>query len=177
MMSDVWEKIGLDWEVVRFVTRSRDMAVIKSSMRELKTFALEHGRFHVVSIAERPGLLAWMQRLELTYYPPGTHRNLLFHFHMIQWDELMWSMISIPAAGERLARRSAEKTGMRIADGVPLVITAEDRKWFPIKERNVWSLESDGSQLQGIVTPDMLKPELEKADRILDAYRHSSPTN
>lgn len=89
------------------------------------------------------------QRVELTYYPPGTPRNQLYGYRLVKWEGLVFTLISIQAKARRFAERVAAKTALRLVDGVPTLFGGgAPPKSFPMRGGHVWTLEfAPGSPL------------------------------
>lgn len=90
----------------------------------------------------RPGVRLFATRLEYEHYVPGTVRNELYKIAIINWEDIIWILVSIPKEDAPLAGKMAEECGLRIADGVPTIIASEGVTQFPVNETNVFTLEN-----------------------------------
>lgn len=106
-----------------------------------QTFVKEPGRVHYVAMAIRPGIADCLRVLELRHYAPRTPRNDLFHLRFFDWSDLSWFIVSIPV-NERHFMKTAAAHGLRIATGIPTVISSNKIKQFPITGLNVFVLEN-----------------------------------
>ena len=55
---------------------------------------------------------------------------------------MVWTVISIPKEEKDSAVKTAVSVGLRIADGVPHIITAGKSYTFPMATKNVFTLEN-----------------------------------
>lgn len=90
----------------------------------------------------RPGVRLFATRLEYEHYVPGTVRNELYKIAIINWEDIIWILVSIPKEDAPLAGKIAEECGLRFADGVPTIITSEGLAQFPVNETNLFTLEN-----------------------------------
>lgn len=136
------------WEAGRFDLKGEDTLLVRVALRELVAFGREPGRFHVAGLRGRPGVALWLTQLEHTYFPPASPRNAEFVLHWVRWEDLEWAVASIPRRAERFARRTAERLGLRLADGVPTLIDGSGSpKFFPMNGDNVFTLEYADARL------------------------------
>lgn len=96
-----------------------------------------------VAMSERPGVSLFSVLLEHTFYKPGTSDNEKFIMHLIKWERILWFVITIPAIEKNRAEVVAKKSGIRIADGVPSMITSKGVAQFPLDMKNVFTLENE----------------------------------
>ena len=97
---------------------------------------------HFACMAQRPGLDDCLTDLEERHYTPGTERNDLYHLRVVKWQGLHWILVSIPSGDKLLMERTATAHGLRVADGVPTLISSDGMERFPASGRNVYSLEN-----------------------------------
>lgn len=94
----------------------------------------------------RPGVMLFSTLLEYTFFPPSDpSRNKLFNISIFKWEEMVWSVISIPKEFEAHAKACVNKAGLRIADGVPTMLGAGGPKRFTIDVPNLWTLENESN--------------------------------
>ena len=100
--------------------------------------------FLCLIIPRRPGVLLFSVKLEYSYFPPNTQKNEEYRLHMINWEDMTWSMISIPEEYSHMAHGVADEVGVRIADGIPHTSTdgLKTLRAFPIKGNNVFTIEN-----------------------------------
>lgn len=109
---------------------------------EFYNFSLDDHITHFVCMAMRPGFEELSTKLEHTHYKPLTSRNDLMHMRALSWNDITWFVISIPTEEKNLLEDMAGSCGMRVADGVPVMIGHGCREQFPIHGNNVFTLEN-----------------------------------
>lgn len=97
---------------------------------------------HYVCIHSRPGFEELSTKLEHTHYKPLTIRNELMHMRALLWNDVLWYVLSMPSIEKHLLENMAGLCGMRIANGVPMMIGRNCREQFPISGKNVFTLEN-----------------------------------
>lgn len=135
---------GEEWRVIEFREVGRDTHLSKyRTYGPLQELARRPGLVHFVGLSIRPGVNLFARTLELTYFPPLTARNDDYELRCVQWEDMGWVLVSIPARNRRWAERTAEKLHLRIADGVPAVATSDrpEPRRFPLCGPNVHQLE------------------------------------
>ncbi len=90
----------------------------------------------------RPGFADCIQMLEHTHFAPGTLRNDRFHVRVINWQGIIWAIVSIPMAEKELMMRMAKVNGLRIANGIPIMLGDGGVHRFPVDSRNLFVLEN-----------------------------------
>jgi hypothetical protein len=99
-------------------------------------------RSYVVMLM-RPGARYFMTYLEYTFYPPGRpHLNALLGCRNVEWEDLPWSVATIPAGDGPKAEEAAQKAELLIKDGMPATITHDGIAHFPLQGKNCFNLES-----------------------------------
>jgi hypothetical protein len=93
-------------------------------------------------LPRRHGALLFITMLEHIWFPPDTDKN--FEFLMIQlgWKHMIFFVVSVPSKFRPHIDTLAPKCGIRIADGVPMVIDHKGSSVFPIKSNNTFVLEN-----------------------------------
>jgi hypothetical protein len=90
----------------------------------------------------RKNLEACNEELEYTHFPPKTDINKDFNMRILEWQGLVWTIVSIPRTKIELMAKIADKNGLTLVNGTPRVFTAEGVKPFPIKDTdNTFVLE------------------------------------
>ncbi len=90
----------------------------------------------------RPGFADCIQMLEHTHFVPGTLRNVRFHVRIVNWQGIIWGIVSIPIAEKVLMERMAQVNGLRIASGTPIMLTDGGVHRFPVDCKNLFVLEN-----------------------------------
>lgn len=121
-----------------------DGTLAEESENDLKTFMNDPYFIHYVGmlIPPRPGFDDCVQQLEFSYFKPGTKRNDLFHLRVISWEDIVWGVVSIPISEKRLMETVAAACRLRVANGVPCVISADGFKSFPFENSRMFTLEN-----------------------------------
>ena len=143
---------------------------------ELRRFSNDERFIHFVSMStpRRPGVMLFAIKLEYRYFPPGTERNDDFVLHVINWQNMIWMLVSIPRECMSLAKKIAAESGLRIVDGIPTIITPEGTQPFPMGSDNVFALENvPGHAVYGHEFGEiekLLAQENEEITEILDDF-------
>lgn len=94
-----------------------------------------------MGVPARPGVKLFLSTLEYKWFPPGTVKNALFTLTLLEWEDMLWDVVTIPKECEEHAKATAKMTGMRIANGVPVLLSTTIST-FPIGGDNVFSVEN-----------------------------------
>jgi len=97
-------------------------------------------RFNIACMLTRPGANLFMIKLEYTHFVPGTDANDDFLVWQISFDGLPFFLLSIPADKKNLAYKVAGETGMKISDGIPILIGGGAEQAFPVAGKNTFTL-------------------------------------
>lgn len=90
----------------------------------------------------RPGVALCLTELEHTHYPPGSPKNDNFLLRILKWSEMVWVVVSIPISDKHLMEEVASKCGLRIANGVPTILSSSGDEQFPVNNERVFTLEN-----------------------------------
>lgn len=91
----------------------------------------------------RPGVRLCFIELEHTYFPPEADINKDFFMRLLNWEGIIWGIVSIPKTEIDLMEEVAEKNGLRLINGIPCVFTQGGMELFPIKGiERVFTLEN-----------------------------------
>lgn len=109
-------------------------------------------RIHLIGMQQprRPGVLLFFTMLEYVYFTPSLVRggnNDQFIMAYFEWTDAIWAVISIPVGYRSNAEDTAEKCGVRLADGVPTSLEWDKSgkvkpQYFPVKGDNAYNLEN-----------------------------------
>jgi hypothetical protein len=90
-------------------------AVIESPVDYQRFFA-NPGFIHYAGMISppRPGVDDCIQMLEHTNYKPGSDRNHLFVIRVLEWQDILWAIVSIPIAEKANMERIAQVNGLRV---------------------------------------------------------------
>jgi len=108
----------------------------------LRDFCSDPRWLHFACLMMRPGIRECMSTLEFTHYPPGTPRNDLFNIHIVHFADLPWVLISIPREEKEFMERAAAASGMRIAEGIPTLLSPKGVELFPVAGAHIFTLEN-----------------------------------
>jgi hypothetical protein len=109
---------------------------------ELRAVTGDPALVHFAAMLLRLGVRECSQTLEDAHYKPGTPRNDLFQLRLIQWEGLLWALITIPIAEREFMDRAAAANGLRVANGVPTMISRDGIAKFPANGPRVFTLEN-----------------------------------
>ncbi len=117
---------------------------LPESDRELQMFLDDPQFVHYVGsiIPARPGVRLFLVKLEYLHFNPWSPRNEQFQLRLFNWQFMRWAMASIPIVERHLAEEVARECSVRIADGVPTLISAGRIEKFPASNERVFSLEN-----------------------------------
>lgn len=89
----------------------------------------------------RLGVMMFQTALEFFHYDPRTPKNHEYQIAYLKWEEMVFTITSIPTVDIDFAMVLAEKCYLRIANGIPTSIS-DSIKQFPIAAPNVKTLEN-----------------------------------
>lgn len=121
-------------------------------LSDLRGLTSDPDKFYMTVLTTRPWVNLFAVRLEHEHYPPRTERNKIFDYMLVKWpegpDEMLWAVLGIPLEDRPIAERLAKELQLRIADGVPSIISGGNppsQIWFPVDphNRNIWNLENN----------------------------------
>lgn len=115
---------------------------VSESTEETRLFFSKSGLVHYILLVVGSGVCDCLQTLEHTHYTPKTDRNDLFILRYLKWEDLDWFIVSIPFGERGHMDRVALAHNLRIADGVPVMITENGICRFPINGENCYTLEN-----------------------------------
>jgi len=147
------------------------------TLEDVAEFVRDPRNIHYLGmiVPPRPGVRLFCTRLEYKHYIPGTVRNELFKIALINWEDIIWMLISIPKGDAPLAGKIAEECGLRFADGVPTIIASEGIVQFPVNESNLFTLENiPGHRIYGksrVRFLDIIKEETRQVELITTQWR------
>jgi len=79
-------------------------------------------------------------------------------FYTSKWDGMIWMVVQIPIKDRPIVEAVCDKYNLRLADGIPIMLSGGKAVQFPLSGDNVWSLESHGKP-----------PEGEEENQLIDA--------
>lgn len=119
----------------------------------------------------RPGVQECLTALEYTYFLPGTVLNDEFQLTVVEWNDIGWVIVSIPLTKASLMETVAHQCGLRIADGIPMMITGEGSERFPFANKNTYVLENQSGhpvyRNDPVVNEQLHNAEMETVGRII----------
>jgi hypothetical protein len=125
---------------------------------ELAKLAEDPTLIFYAGMINRPGVSLFGVMLEYIYSPPQTDANNKFQLFLINWQRLIWAVYSIPKDEFKNAEFVSEKTGLRIANGVPTMLHDGKVDQFPMNAKSVFGLENKPGSL--IYDPHFNKEKL-----------------
>lgn len=108
---------------------------------EFTSLSKDEDKLFIVCMGGRPGIQLFFTDLEYNHFIPGTPINDRFNVLLEKWEGMAWVVIEVPMKYQSLVSEVAERNGMRIADGIPMIL-GEDVSAFPLKGDNVFTLEN-----------------------------------
>lgn len=106
---------------------------------ELREMTRDETKFFIIGmlVPIRIGVGLFGSLLEYRHYPPRTLKNDWFQLVLVNWEHMIWGIMSIPIKDKVLAEEIAKECGLRLADGIPSVIDpteSEGAKFFPVTD-------------------------------------------
>lgn len=147
---------------------------------DLYKLTSDRSKFFVIAMGLRKGSQLFFMKLEYGHFPPRTPENDLFELNVVSWQGTEWYLGSVPMSKKHLCYQVAESIGMRLADGIPTIVTHKGPQHFPCTDGpHIWSLEGQfqGDQIaemekilhsdKGLMTEDFKnKSVIRQADKI-----------
>jgi hypothetical protein len=159
----------------------RYAGVIETTDEEVQRLASNERFVHFAGtiIPLRVGVRLFLVKLEYFYFEPGTFRNDEFIFHVIDWQDMSWAVVSIPKEYLELARGVAAEAGLRVVDGVPHAITAGQVYVFPMNTKNLFTLENvSGHEVYSSNDERITELFFEESQKIKEIFdKHKSSSN
>lgn len=114
------------------------------SDKELRKFMKDESFVHYIGmiVPPRPGVGELLEFVEHEYYKPGTPRNDLFLMRIIRWEDMVWSLVSIPIRERSYVEKAVRSFGLRIVDGVPSVLSGGKLDRFPYENERTYTFEN-----------------------------------
>lgn len=141
------------------------------NIEQIRTSISSKSLISYVAMTQRPGVLLFLALLEHTFFKPGTEDNDKLVVHVINWNNTRWVIITIPLIDKVKAEGCAKKSGLRVADGIPIMISNKGKESFPLDMDNVFCLENekDSPVYKGITSADaMREAEMQLVDKIIN---------
>lgn len=136
----------------------------------------DKSKLFIVSMIDRPGSSVFASDLEYNHFPPGTPLNDAYQFYIKKWEELTWVIIQVPMIYKELVWEIAERHGMRVADGIPMILSNKGRVSFPLQGDNVFTLENkSGSRVYegAAARKELLRQEKAEVDQIISDHMNA----
>ncbi len=115
---------------------------VPETNEDLQKFLQDERFIHYVCMAMRHGIGECITLLEFRDYRPGTERNELLIMRTIDWCEMPWFAISIPIGEKHLMEAAARESGLRVANGIPMMFGGTEVNQFPMCNKRVFTLEN-----------------------------------
>jgi len=136
MKIEEWNKTGAE----RYCRIEEDQTVTPLTVEEFAALSQDEGRLFIIIGVHRIGGQLFATELETGYFPPETEANKEFKFYIANWQDLAWGVIDIPMWARNYADIVAEKTNMKIVDGILIVLPGPVS--FPLSGDNVFTLSN-----------------------------------
>ncbi len=118
--------------------------IAEESPEEIQEAMKDPSQIHYAGMIDppRPGVLDCIVLLEHRDYVPDTPRNELFIMRILNWQGMKWVLVSIPLTEKHLMEKAADECGLRVANGIPTMISGTGTHFFPANSGNVFTLEN-----------------------------------
>jgi hypothetical protein len=146
-----------------------------SSWGALKTLIGAGAHLAVVTHWQRPGASNFIVTLEHDHYEPATKRNALMRIFTSLWLDTLWGVVLVPWNERELVKRHAKRCGLKLADGVPTLITVEQGRatpeFFPTGDHpHIFTLENRKGSPVYEMSPGALMASLREEMHLIDEY-------
>jgi hypothetical protein len=122
----------------------------------LPDLGLDESRLHLIVDMSRVKSNLFATKMEYTYFPPRSGKNWQFEMVIIKWPmfgddpltklfappPMLFAVMSFPIEYRPQADAFAKECGLRIADGIPTVISGGVIEHFPLNGKTVFTLEN-----------------------------------
>ena len=137
----------------------------------------------------RPGTQLFATRVEFEHFPP-TNEELSnsWDLAMVNWQSIVWTVISVPIRYSNDLRKIAAECGLRFADGIPTIVCHPDQSigegkivkgmrviHFPVDGKYAYHLENHGESpvgiYQGLQSPDIQRAQRRREIQLINQVR------
>ena len=110
---------------------------LEESPEESEAFFKRTEYIHFICMLspERPGTTDCIHLLEHTYYPVGTPANDHLWFRVMDWEDMVWGIVSIPFTDREYMDSAAQACGLRVSKSTMMMLTSTGASVFPIQDR------------------------------------------
>jgi len=98
--------------------------VTKETFAEVHDLGKNLVMFHLIALTNRIGAEKYLAEIEHTYFPPTTPANEQFTMRWIKWNELLWTITTVPMESSLCFFDVAPKYNFSINPGSPLMLGA-----------------------------------------------------
>ena len=125
----------------RFLLAADDGTGREEDPEDSRVFFDDPTYIHYIVLLIRHGAEDCVQMLEKRFFPSGTAQNALIHVRFIEWEDLPWFVVSIPINEKDKMERIAKVNGLRVANGVPHMLSWGRVVEFPLNNPRAFCLE------------------------------------
>lgn len=124
-----------------------DDSIKEETKKEARDFFKDRNFVNFIGmfVPPRPGVELCFTELEHTYFPPKTDMNKDFFFRILTWRKIIWAIVSIPITQSDLMEKIADKNGLELVPGTPIMFALGKKKRFPFKKERMFTLENKKS--------------------------------
>jgi hypothetical protein len=150
------------------------------SAEELDRSSRDSDNFMMIGMLSppRPNFQKFMVALEHKHYSPDFQAlNDKFGLALVNFEGMIFGVITIPAGDRPKAEEIAKECGLRFADGTPVVIGPLGPMQFPVRGPSAWSVESvAGSEVYKgpAVVDEMLSSEHDDIKEMFDRQHNKN---
>lgn len=143
-----------------------------SSFAELGEVASRGDHFLLVADAARPGAPNTIVQIEYQLFPPGTALNYLLDLYHALWQEMLFHIVVVPKTWRSKVTRVVTRCGMRIADGIPMMISKDGHEFFPTGNHStIFTMENrEGSPVHGASPLSVIEMRREEAHQLEEFF-------
>lgn len=92
------------------------------SLADFLKFVTESDKNHIIGMVDRPGVTCFFGFIEYNWYPPGSIRSNLLVMNVVRWQDIYWTVGSVPNDKMGAIRQLASFLRLHLSDGIPTIL-------------------------------------------------------
>lgn len=134
-------------------------AAIREDEAVFQRFMKNRHFIHFIGMIDppKPGVSECAALVEFRHFRPGTQRNDLLSIRLLDWEDIIWKIISIPEEDMEYMESIVGECGLIIMKAVPATIDKGQIITFPVKNERTFLLLNAPGHPVFRNDPDLLK--------------------
>jgi len=126
------------------VNDSDGLGIVKEEWDTLYKLSQDSSYRHVLTLCSRPGSSYFARYLELTYFHPDKPElNNLFDQRFFRWNDLHFTILTVPASFDHVLHETATVVGVRLVDrALPVLIGGGKIERLPLHDSYLYTMEN-----------------------------------